>query len=118
MTLNLCKKSIQIKASILEKDEESSPCYHGRVGDARCINTPGCQTVKFLLVLPAKCPRKPATGEAFGHLGAVEIIYIEKQKQRRKLIKKENCQQLHASESESITRDFRQTQRTSVTGGE
>lgn len=38
--------------------KKSSPCRHGRVGESYCINTPGCQTVKFLWTLRAKCQLK------------------------------------------------------------
>lgn len=70
------KENVKIKASILDEDEESSPCYHGRVGDSRRINTPGCQTVKFLRLLRAKCQRDPAAGSVwpFGSCGNKSII--------------------------------------------
>lgn len=84
MALKMLEETIKIKASILEKDEESSPCLYGRVGDSPCINTPGCQTVKFLWVLRTKCQRNPATGGAFGHLGAVEIFSILKKSEKGK----------------------------------
>lgn len=49
-------------------DEENSPGSHGRVGDSHCINTPGCQTVKFLWTLHAKCQWKANGGRFHHHL--------------------------------------------------
>lgn len=64
-------------------DEENSPGCHGRVGDSHCINTPGCQTVKFLWAVHAKCQWKAKKGGAFTiicQLGKIVIINTENTK--------------------------------------
>lgn len=53
------------------------------MGDSHCINTPGCQTVKFLWTVHAKCQWKAKKGGAFTiicQLGKIVIINTENTK--------------------------------------